>query len=474
MISLKQICYQIHRKSSIWIAIPVALWALTGILHPLMANWFSPDIENRFIPPRALVLPPDALPPASVFADLAEVHQLKLITVAGEAAYLAITPDQQLHVRSPQGEHLPDGVRRYVEERARGYLGDESSDLEGIVIHDRFSSLYSPINRYLPAYRVKLKRSDGMQVVIDPRTGNLATFDNRSKRLMMRLFSWFHTWSFLGGPFSLLRISVVALLSILSLTVAVTGIVNLFTNCRRGPSPSKALKAHRAIGGMVAVIYLMFSLSAIAHVLIKVRADDSTQWVSSQKIAVAELATLPQTSNQKPLLGVSLAVIDGQPYYRIRQATGARMSETVLVHSSARNVLPDGEVAYAQSLALEFSGYDSSDITATAPISAFQPDYGFIFKRLPVWRVSFEGQPYWQYTVDTADAHMSMRTDLAGLLEALTFINLHKWHFLDFAGRNPRDGATVLASLLVFLLVVSGVWLWLSRRKDTKVSNGGK
>lgn len=464
MKSLTRLGYEVHRKLSIWIAIPVALWALTGILHPMMANWLKPEIENRFLPPRPTELPLGAQPPSEVFRDLAELHQLKVIPIAGSTGYLAITPDQEIHVRTAEGQPLAQGVEEYVEERARAYLGDPSSELVEIVVHDRFSSIYSPINRYLPAYRVKLDRDDGMEVVIDPRTGNLATYDNRSKRVMMRLFSWFHTWSFLGGPFSVLRVTVVSLASLLALSVALSGLSNLFKIRRRGRAASRALQAHRLIGGTVAIFYLMFSLSAIAHVLMKFRADDSTQWVSSQKVATAELSTIPEGTDQKPLLSASLAVVDGVAYYRLRQAIAPRKSETVLVTTDAQKTFPEGEVAYAQSLALEFSGYEAAAIGETSIITSFQPDYGFIFKRLPVWRVSFEDKPYWQYTVDTADAHMSMRTDLPGLLEALTFVNLHKWHFLDFAGREARDMATVIAAGSMVLLVLSGVFLWFNKR----------
>lgn len=465
MTTIRHLAYELHRKLSIWIALPLALWALSGILHPMMANWFKPEIENVFLPPRPLPIPAEATPPGQVFSDIEHLHQLRVIPLGGTVAYLAITPGQELHVRSISGEPIANGVERYVEERARAYLGDPSSVLAEIEVLDHFSATYTTINRYLPAYRVKLDRADGMEVVIDARTGKLATFSNRPKRVMMRLFSWFHTWSFLGGPLSILRIGVVAFVSLISLSVAISGLINLFKIRRRGKATSKALRAHRTIGGLVAIIYLMFSLSAIAHVLIKLRADNSTQWVSRQKVATGQLSTVPQSTNGKPLLGASLAVVGGAPYYRLHQATAPRESETLLIGTESQRQLENGEVAYAHELALEFSGYAAADISGTTLITKFQPDYGFIFKRLPVWRVSFEGKPYWQYTVDTADAHMSMRTDLPGLLEALTFINLHKWHFLDFAGRETRDIATVAAALLMFCLVVSGVLLSLSKRR---------
>ena len=51
---MKKLLYTFHRKFAIWLAIPLVLWALSGILHPMMANWFKPHIAQTFIPPSPL------------------------------------------------------------------------------------------------------------------------------------------------------------------------------------------------------------------------------------------------------------------------------------------------------------------------------------------------------------------------------------------------------------------------------------
>ena len=461
---MKKRFHEFHRKFAILLAIPLLLWALSGILHPLIANWLKPTIARSFIPPKPLSIPTSALSPAKVFADLKVIHQLKVISLQGRTAYLAITPDQTLHYRWTNGEPIPQGPRHHAVELARNYLNDENSPVEEVTIHEEFSSSYSVINRYLPAYRVRLERADGMEVVVDLRTGKLASYDTPSKRLMLRLFSWFHTWSFLGAAQSPLRIGVVALLVCGSLMVAISGMSTALQMKKTASGKaSKSKRFHRLLGLATGVIYLMFSLSGLAHLLLKLRNDDSPQWISQQQCEVTTLSTIPIASDLS-VTSTSLAIIDGEPYYRLL-AKGEQASHSHYIHATSSVHRAEAEEDYVRQLALEFSGYQEEDITAMEPIHQFRSDYGFIFKRLPVWRVSFVGQRYWQYTVDAADSHLSMRSDTPSLIEALIFINLHKWHFLDFAGRETRDWATVVAASSLALLFLSGLWLTIIRLK---------
>jgi len=228
-----------------------------------------------------------------------------------------------------------------------------------------------------------------MEAVVDPRTGKLASYDNAPKRLMLRLFSWFHTWSFLGSPTSPLRIICVGLVSIASLLVAFSGVVSTFHIKRpRKRKTTPAIRWHRTLGLTTAVIYFMFGLSGLAHLLFKLRADDAPQQVSQQKVALAQLTQVPQLATEAPFLGASLAIIDGQPYYRLLFAEG-RETRTQYLHAQAGTTRPNAEEEYARQLALEFSGYRAEDIDKTELITGFRSDYGFIFKRLPVWRVYF-------------------------------------------------------------------------------------
>jgi len=463
--------YKLHRKLALFLAIPVILWALSGLLHPMMANWLRPEIAHKFLPPKSLHVSDKCLPPSVAFSDLPELHQFKLVQINGALRYLGITPDQELHYRDPiDGAPLPDAANAHAEDLARAYADDTSSKLLKITKLTEFSSTYGTINRLLPAFRVKLDRPDGLEVVVDPRTGRLASFDTPSKRLFSRLFSWFHTWSFLGKPDSYLRITLVLLVSILSLLTAVSGLVSLIKLKRKKKSGdqrtmTKVRSLHRYAGGFSAIFFFMFGLSGIFHVFAKYWYDDSPQWVSSQKIPSAALDK-KLSLIKLPIQKLSLAVIDEQAYYRI--ISGSKNgAKTSLISTQNGSELQVGDKLFAEHLAREFSGYSEKSQKASEFITKFRKDYGFIFKRLPVWRVSFEDQDYWQYTVDTSDAHMSMRTNALGLAETLSFINLHKFHFLDFAGRNTRDIATAIAVCMLILTATLGL---MSRKRRSRTT----
>ena len=65
--------------------------------------------------------------------------------------------------------------------------------------------------------------------------------------------------------------------------------------------------------------------------------------------------------------------------------------------------------------------------------------------------------------MDTRDGHMSMRTSTPGLIEALSFVNLHKFHFIDPLGKELRD--YVLLGAISLILTVSLLGVFLIRRK---------
>ena len=84
---------------------------------------------------------------------------------------------------------------------------------------------------------------------------------------------------------------------------------------------------------------------------------------------------------------------------------------------------------------------------------------------MPVWRVKYKGQKYWQYTVDTKDGHMSMRTSTPGLIEALSFVNLHKFHFIDPLGKELRDYVLLGAMILILTVSFLGVFLMVKKKQ---------
>jgi len=449
-----------HRRLAWLMAVPLALWMLSGLLHPMMSNWFKPDIANKFIVSKPVSVDSSDVPVNTLFSDLNELHMIKLIQVENKPVIMAITPDQKRHYRDAiSGEHVAE--EKYVEQLARDYMDDADSTLVSITKIEEFGAGYSYIHRFVPVYRVVLDRDDGLQVVIDPRTGKLAAYDNKFRRVSSKLFSWLHTWSFLGDRGSWLRIGVVAVMSFCGFLIALTGCVNLWTMRKK-----KSKKIHYWGGAVTTLLFFMFTLSGFFHVVVKFDYDDSDQWVSKQSVETKLLNSSLKEISEKVggIKGMTLAVVSDRAYLRVVKA--GRDGEVLMLDANNLTELESGDETYAKELALEFSQYNEGDVGKTEKIPKFRNDYGFIFRRLPVWRVSFENKEYWSYTVDTQDAHMAMRTKPLGVIEAISFVNLHKFHFFDPLGKSVRDWVLVGSMALMLSTVISGMLLLRKRKKS--------
>jgi hypothetical protein len=98
-----------------------------------------------------------------------------------------------------------------------------------------------------------------------------------------------------------------------------------------------------------------------------------------------------------------------------------------------------------------------------ALVTRFGDGYGFINKRLPVWRVDAPNGPVFVDIREGLIAAAPQETWLTRL-EGWTFDNLHKWEFLNPLGRRNRDYATMTATAIVVFTSLIGVALLLRRR----------
>ena len=76
---LRKNIYKWHRTTSLIIAIPVFLWALSGFMHPIMTT-FRPKVGTQFLPPQAIDSSKIKLPLQikSIYHILLLTNQLKL------------------------------------------------------------------------------------------------------------------------------------------------------------------------------------------------------------------------------------------------------------------------------------------------------------------------------------------------------------------------------------------------------------
>ena len=473
---MKTFFYKSHRWFARILALPVILWALSGILHPFMANWSKPEIAQRF-------LRPQPIPAAVLKVDIEDVLErhaidrvdnLHMKQIDGQWYYQIVHSDgTNAYYSTLTGDSAPNVELALVQQLALAYTGYSADQITETERVTEFRTSYRFINRLLPAYRVRVDADNSFEVYVDPVTGKLATYSNATTRIQKALFAHLHTWYFLGNESSPLRVTLVCLFIALALWVGVSGVYiwAFLPSTFRNGSKRKMRKDryfHRLIGIVTALFYIMTALSGLTHVLKKYTFDWGFMEAHHPAVERAELNNslndfIAQT--KQPVQDIALARVDGQAYYRLSLMSRDTPGQSSYASCKDGSILEDGDARYASELAIYFSESPAAEATQTELTTSFTNQYGFIFKRLPVQVVKLTNSPYLSIAVDTPYAHLSKRTKVSDIAEALIFINLHKFHFVDPISKEVRDWLSAIACLLILLTSALGVSLWLRKRR---------
>ena len=87
-------------------------------------------------------------------------------------------------------------------------------------------------------------------------------------------------------------------------------------------------------------------------------------------------------------------------------------------------------------------------------LTAFDDEYNFSDKRLPVWRLATGGQGLERLYVETCSGELAARMDDALYAEGWSFSVFHKHHFMDWGGKPIRDASTIVWASLQILMVL--------------------
>lgn len=480
---MKALIFKWHRLLAVVLALPVVLWALSGMMHPFIANWFKPEIHQRVLPTATFSAdelvewqaPEQVLATAGI-AAAANLHIVKIQQLAYYQLVAENASEVNRYFSVTDGTELVDGDQLRVCELAAAYAGlpvDQINLMEPIT---SFGLTYPYINRYLPVYRVGFANSDGLQIYVDPLTGKLAGFSNQLSRCYHLFFSYAHTWGFLGKESDLLRIIPVLICITLAAFVGVTGVANFFLLSVKRKSGTRrkmtwSRKLHRVLGISASVFFLMFSLSGVAHVAAKFRFDWTFTETRHPMLAAPEMAyrltDLFRAQEARTLQSIALARIDAEPYYRVQWAPPQLKgpAEIHYFHTQTGEELATAETLHAISLAREFTGLQDLNVSGTEKIVRFGKTYSFIFKRLPVVRFNLTDAPYLNVDVDTLNSRLSKKTTVADIVSAIVFLNVHKFHFLDPINKELRDWVSVIAAFMIVLTAAAGLMLLWSKKR---------
>ncbi|MET0378829.1 MAG: PepSY-associated TM helix domain-containing protein [Spongiibacteraceae bacterium] len=489
----------LHRWLGVVACVAVLMFAGSGILHPVMSR-LQPQ-PAQFIPPR-VELPASVLPLRAVLDknQIDEFSAATLLQLPDNAAYRVQTGAGVRYLRADNGDEIGDGERKHAEYLARHFLhgqlqetlhgANQDKDSIGQPLAmtqaariDNFDDDYVFVNRLLPVWRVEFARDDGIRVYVDTAGNRLATLTDRPKRIFQTYFRALHNFEFLEGQ-PALRLTVMLVLLSSAFFTAVAGVVMYF-RLRRASQRLQRLAVrrwHRRLSLAVAVVTFSFTLSGAWHLL-------------QSQVEVAT-STPPPTLFQREELGdvaidqaFGLLRVAGKPCYRLNTAVqrggeaehehhhpmpaGKPVATPVpdCIDTQSSQPVADALPTLAKQLARFYSG-STAPMTTLEQVTRFEGEYGFINKRLPVWKVQFEGDATRWY-VEVASGALALRADANAAREGWFFSIFHKARFIVDPYKNLRDGFLMVVALGCIAVALLGLWMFIrqlliqrSRRGD--------
>lgn len=494
-----KLLYKWHKLVGLVVCVPIVLWALSGLLHPVL-RLTKPVLatekysQSPLMPGSMMIGPKAALDKYAI----TDIKNIRVISIQARHYYRVNMVDGSIvYFDTQSGDQLVDGERRYAEFLARHYLGDQDVAVTRIETVSQFSTEYPPINRFLPVWRIDLARDDGLRLYVDTESSRLVSSVDNLRAELLWWFGALHNWSFLEqGNWLRIGIFLAAMLAMFAIGMMGMVLYALRYQCMKKASNDKSRSGvayfHRSIGLLISLSTLMFSFSGGVHVWHKLIPDARYAHYIEDLFAVDEMDTgIEQailTSQQQGVVSaVSMVRVANEPYYRLVHGAGKHVNmnhsghtrsgneldkwpSITYVHSQDGTVLAEAEYLYAQQLTHRISGLDENQISTIQPVTRFNQEYGFIDRRLPVVRVNYETAGNPAYYVDPATGRLAAMVDDGRRFEKFIFQTLHKWRFADNLGKNGRDAFIAVFILLNVMVTILGVALYVSRRRRNACS----
>jgi hypothetical protein len=444
--------------------------------------------------------------------NINKLQQVRIVCIDTHYFYQVIVNAGKpaLYLSATTGEHLHNGDALYAQYLAKQFLQGQRTIKSNIVqptttdanccdaataciLYDTvgasvasvdytttYTNEYKIINRLLPVYKVAFKRNDGIRVYVQTHTDKFAYAVDDRRAIFDSFFTNFHTWAwleFLGQG----RYWIEVVLMLLALATTIMGLYIFFKTKSKhvvGNTLTKARRNHRYTSVAVSIFTVMFTLSGAIHAFEKVRVP-----VNNPKLMTASFFTdsialnwqlLAQTV-ARPISNVQLVKIGGVNYWQVFTASAKPTKpqrkdamkdkvvpppNAVYVHANTYQILPQGELVYAKYLASYYSMQPVDKITAIDTITKFAGEYGFINKRLPVFKVQYAHNNAERYYVETSTGALAAIINDIDLVDGYSFSILHKHHFLDAGGKALRDFSTMFWAAAQIAMVAIGLWYW--------------
>ncbi|HEY4148837.1 MAG TPA: hypothetical protein VGM41_07910 [Chitinophagaceae bacterium] len=365
-----------------------------------------------------------------------------------------------------------------------------------------FDNEYNYINRLLPVYKVSFARADGIRVYVETGQDRFAFAMDNKREVFDRLFTFFHT---LGWLDALGRFKHVVELLVMSMAFLTTlmGIYIFFSTKTKKPHGNEVLKArrnHRWVSIVVALFTLMFTFSGGFHAFSKLAPDDTGRYFVQPVFLATDIHLDMERLQQaigpaRRITNISLVRWNNTRYWQVfndpaasgnqpagdkppthqppvttdlMKSQSAAAPTTIYVDAEDYHILEQGEEQYAQYLATVFSKHPATGIIKTELVTKFTDEYGFVNKRLPVWKLSYALNNNERYYVETSTGRLATRINDKALVEGYSFALLHKHEFMAWAGKPVKDFSTMFWAGAQVAMITVGLILYSRSRRRKK------
>ena len=533
-IMIRKNIFKWHRTASLIIAIPVIIWAASGFMHPIMTS-IRPKVSTQWLIPKTIDSAHIKVPLSIALQinHIDSFRNIRFIHIdTGWFYQVQRTKGEPLYVSTSSGKLLSNGDWLYAQYLAKQFLEGQKKDTSNVPpkaqsitkgssgAHDccdaatdcvlnikkgskvrnvsiltAFDDEYKYINRILPIYKVSFDRADAIRIYVETTQDRFSFAMDEKRAIFDKIFQLFHTWGWLDflGKGKLLIELFFTLLAFLTVFMGIYIFFITKSKKAKGNQVVKTRKGHRITSISIALFTLMFTFSGAFHAFSKLNPEKKIYAIKEPSFNAGQLDLSFEKllkAVKKPITNISLVGIDNQLYWQVSTAlkfskpnkpVSARSDlmkdkqvsppDAIYVNSNDYSLLPDGEVTYAKYLAGLYSKQPASSIVSVIPITKFEGEYGFVNKRLPVFKVSYPSNQNERFYIENSTGKLSARFDDKNIIEGYSFAFLHKHEFLAGFGKPIKDFSTMFWAAAQIAMVAVGLTLWLRIRKRKKLEH---
>jgi len=224
---------------------------------------------------------------------------------------------------------------------------------------------------------------------------------------------------------------------------------------------------HRRIGLAVFIAIIAWALSGLSHpIMSRINPRPVAMHPPVSTGAIADLSPLSAAllaNGIAELAQAQLLNIDGDSFYRVEHGDSTTY---INARSGLRADLNDR--TYAESLARYYLGDELSNIASIELITAFDEDYLYINRFLPVYKVTFDRPDNMRAYVEVSTGRLATLIDDRKAFFGWVFRQLHSWVFIE----NPWLRTIAMSAMLLAGMGLSLVGLWMAWRGRSKNSSG--